>query len=70
MKKSYCYEPIACIEFQGEVSKTGTSKGHYICDVKDHSSGEWFRTNDNKEPEQILDSEVSSCSYVVLYKRK
>ena len=70
LRNSYSYECIACIEFMGEVNKDGVSKGHYICNVREPSSGKWFRTNDNKKPEQILLSEVSKKSHIALYKRK
>ena len=68
--KSFNYRPIACIEFRGTVSRTGHSSGHYICDVKPISSKTWYRTNDNDDPNPIKESEVTKCSYVVLYKRK
>ena len=69
-KKSYSYEPISCIEFQGELTGTEESQGHYICDVKTHPLGKWFRTNDNFEPKEINQFEVSKAPYVVLFKRK
>ena len=63
------YEAVSVIEYKGNVTSTGYSVGHYICDVKDRSSGKWFRTNDNDDPIPIEDEDVSKSAYVVLYKR-
>ena len=63
------YEPISVIEYQGVMSPTGVSQGHYICDVKNKSTNRWFRTNDNCEPVQIENSDVSKNGYVILLKR-
>ena len=63
------YEPVSIIEFQGTVRQTGESEGHYLCDIKDRSSGAWFRTNDNYDPQQIDKAEVSKIGYVILYRK-
>ena len=63
------YEPISVIEFQGRVTPTGESSGHYICDVKEKLSNLWFRTNDDCHPVEICPSDVSRNGYVFLYKR-
>ena len=63
------YEPIAIIEHRGMIKRTGGSAGHYICDVKDSSSDNWFRTNDDCDPVQIEVDSVSKGGYVILYKR-
>ena len=63
------YEAVSVIEYKGNVTSTGYSVGHYICDVKDRSSGKWFRTNDNNDPIPIREEDVSKSAYVVLYKR-
>ena len=63
------YEVVAVIEYQGTISSTGDSLGHYICDIKDKGSGKWFRTNDNNDPVEIDLSSVSASAYVVLYKK-
>ena len=63
------YEPVAIIEFQGTVGATGESNGHYICDIKEKSSGLWFRTNDNLEPRQIGIETVTKNAYVILYRK-
>ena len=70
LNKSYSYEAISCIEFQGKMKNMGESRGHYICDVKSQPHGIWFRTNDNQEPEEIDKSVVSKSPYVILFKRK
>ena len=63
------YTPIACIEFQGSMSRSGDSGGHYVCDIKSYRDGKWLRTNDNDAPEAIDESQVSNLPYIVLYKR-
>ena len=63
------FEVVAIIEYQGRVSPSGHSDGHYICDVKKKSTGNWFRTNDNKNPVPIDHQNVSTCAYVVLYRK-
>ena len=68
-KQMHVFSPIACIEFQGEVSSTGESRGHYICDVKSSTGGKWIRTNDNYRPKVINESQVSNLPYVVLYRK-
>ena len=63
------YEPVAIIEFQGTVTVTGESNGHYICDIKEKSTGLWFKTNDNLEPRQIGIENVTKNAYVILYRK-
>ena len=53
----------------GNLTKTGQSNGHYICDVKDADTKAWIRTNDDHTPIEIPVSSVSKLGYVVLYKR-
>ena len=57
------------IDFQGSLTNTGESQGHYTCDVKDARTETWYRTNDNRNPVQIAMKNVSKHGYVVLYKR-
>ena len=64
------YEPISAIEFDGTLTRTGESWGHYICYVKEKTSSSWFRTNDNSLPVQVSPAEVSRNGYVFLFKRK
>ena len=63
------YEAVSVIEYKGNLTRTGNSVGHYICDIKDRASGKWFRTNDNDNPTPIQEEDVSKSAYVVLYKR-
>ena len=65
----HIFEVVAVIEYQGRVNASGQSAGHYICDVKEKSTGNRFRTNDNKDPVQIDQQNVSTCAYVVLYRK-
>ena len=48
---------------------TGESNGHYICDIKEKSTGLWFKTNDNLEPRQIGIENVTKNAYVILYRK-
>ena len=63
------YEPVSIIEYRGRLNATGESGGHYICDLKDKKSGMWYRTNDNNDPIQIYDINISKSAYVVLYRK-
>ena len=63
------YEPISVIEYDGRLSPTGESAGHYTCDIKENISKNWYRTNDDCAPLQIRISDVSKYGYVVLLKR-
>ena len=63
------YEALSVIEFKGTLNNDGESQGHYLCDVKDKITNQWFRTNDNRDPISIRPSDVSQNGYVVLYKR-
>ena len=60
---------MAVIEYIGNLSRSGVSQGHYICDVKDAKSNLWYRTNDGRLPIELKLSDVSRNAYVVLYKR-
>ena len=63
------YEAIAVIEYHGQISKSGSSAGHYTCDIKHYQSKNWYRTNDSKNPIRIKDADVSCYGYVVLFHR-
>ena len=61
------YDARAIIEFQGTLSRTGVSQGHYVCDVQYNKI--WFRTNDDKFPKKISVADVSRKGYAVLFQR-
>ena len=63
------YEPISLVEFEGSISSTGQSQGHYICDIRECLSKLWFRANDNNYPTPIRPKDVSKNAYVILLKR-
>ena len=63
------FEAVSIIEYQGNVSSLGKSDGHYVCDITDRSTQQWFRTNDNKTPILIESGDVSTFAYVILYRR-
>ena len=62
------YQPIAVIEYTGQLSNSGEFTGHYTCDVKEYLTNNWYRTNDSKIPKRISSSDVSKLGYVVLFK--
>ena len=68
--KLQTYEVVSVIEFRGDVSSTGESSGHYICDVLEEKSMKWYRTNDNLPPESIQKEDISKIGYVILYRLK
>ena len=63
------FEAVSVIEYQGNVSSSGRSEGHYICDIKERSTKQWFRTNDNINPVPIQVEDVSKRGYVILYRK-
>ena len=63
------FEAVSIIEFQGSLRSSGESQGYYICDIKDHSTNRWFRTNDNNNPIPIDIEDVSKFAYVILYRK-
>ena len=65
------YEPIAVIEKRdGLIAVGDSSTGHYICDVKEKTTGLWLRTDDDKPIRKLSFSEVSKSGFIVMYKRK
>ena len=69
-EREFIYEPIASIEFRGTVSPSGESFGHYICYVKENVHKQWYFTNDNDEPIEVDEQDISKLSYVTLFHRK
>ena len=65
-----CYNAISVIEFQGSINSSGNSNGHYICDIQEKATNQWFRTNDNSNPVPIQQDQVTKKAYVVLLKRR
>ena len=63
------FEPIALVEHQGHLSQDGETQGHYICDLEDKETLQWFRTNDNQNPVQIELKSVTQKPVVILYKK-
>ena len=70
MQREYIYEPITSVEFQGTMRPSGESFGHYISYIKESSNGQWFLTNDNDEPVEVDEKDISKMSYVTLFHRK
>ena len=66
--ESKTYSPIAVVEHEGRVTKSGNSEGHYVCDVKNEEN--WYKTNDESIPKLIPKNKVTKYGYVILYKRK
>ena len=63
------FEPIAVIEHLGGMTASGTTQGHYVCDVK-HMDDKWYRTSDNDMPIEITKRNVSKQAAVFLYYKK
>ena len=63
------FEPICVIEHTGMLEKGGRSAGHYICDIKEKSTKQWYRTSDDSYPSKIDVDEVSAQGYAILFKR-
>ena len=52
------YIPIGVIEHTRLLQSSGTSLGHYVCDIKEKRSNFWYRTNADSYPIQIDVTEV------------
>ena len=63
------FEPIGLIEHLGSFSSSGTSAGHYVCYIKEKTTRQWYRTNDDTYPVEVDVEEVSRNAYAVLYRR-
>ena len=63
------YNPIGVIEHTGHLQASGTSQGHYVCDVKEKRTNLWYKTNDDSYPIQIDVTEVSKHAYAILLVR-
>ena len=64
------FEALAVIEHQGNITRDGEGKGHYLFDIKSSKSNTWFRTNDNNVPLPISIDNVTKNGVVILYKKK
>ena len=63
------FEAIGVIEHRGSISKLNTSRGHYVCDIKQNGSNLWYRTNDDRKPFEINTESVSRQGYAILFRR-
>ena len=63
------YEPISVIEHKGTISGSDMSSGHYICDIKEKTTNNWYRTSDDSYPLFIDSADVSQLSYAILFQR-
>ena len=63
------YEPIALIEYTGNMENFGEFRGHYKCYIRHFSSKDWYLTNDSDDPVMINTTDVSRYGYVVLFHR-
>ena len=66
--KSARFSPLAIITHHGGVSGN-TTFGHYVCDVFNNTSNQWFRTSDASTPEKISFDRISQHGYIFLYKK-
>ena len=64
---SAVFSPIAVIHHTGIVTKGNDTRGHYMADVRNAVTNEWFRTSDDQVPIQIH-SPSDKC-YITIYKK-
>ena len=53
----------------GNLQTSGTSTGHYVCDIKERTTNLWYRTNDDSYPIEIDVTEVSKQAYSIMFMR-
>ena len=64
---SAVFSPIAVIHHTGIVTKGNDTRGHYMADVRNAVTDEWFRTSDDQVPIQVH-SPSDKC-YITIYKK-
>ena len=61
------FQPISVIHHRGHVSGKDT-RGHYMADVQDVRTNQWFRTSDDQLPTAI--TSITANGYIFLLKNK
>ena len=62
--------PCALVEHMGNQLEDGETSGHYVCDIEDEETGQWFRTNDNSLPIKINKESATKKPVVIMFKRE
>ena len=60
-------EPIAVIHWDGILLPGRRQEGHYMADVMDPHTRQWFYTSDNQRPQPV--DQPSSKGNIFIYKR-
>ena len=60
-------EPVAVIHWDGVVLPEGGTQGHYMADILDPQTRQWFYTSDYQRPQPV--DQPSSQGYIFIYKR-
>ena len=64
------FSPCAIVEHKGHMLDDRETSGHYICDIEDKQTGQWFRTNDNQIPVQIDLESVTKKPVVIMFRKQ
>ena len=61
------FKPIAVIHHTGRVTGNNDTRGHYMADILDAETKQWFQTSDDDRPIQI--NNPSNKGYIFIYKK-
>ena len=61
------FQPIAVIHHTGRVTNNNDTRGHYMADILDAETKQWFQTSDDDRPIQI--NNPSNKGYIFIYKK-
>ena len=61
------FQPISVIHHSGYVTNNRDTRGHYMADIYDVGSSQWYQTSDDERPLPI--SKPSANGYIIIYRR-
>ena len=61
------FQPISVIHHSGYVTNNRDTRGHYMADIFDVGSSQWYQTSDDEKPLPI--NEPAENGYIIIYRR-
>lgn len=61
------FQPISVIHHSGYVTDSRDTRGHYMADIYDVSSSQWYQTSDDEKPLSI--NKPADNGYIIIYRR-